>query len=125
MSKGPIAARVVLGLTFVAFGLDGLFHFFPLPPMPEPASRVISVLVSYRLFYAVKALEIGSGLLLLANRFAVLASCLLAPILFNIVWFDANLDPGSLPVGLVLSALDGYLLWTQRQRLAPLLARRS
>lgn len=117
-SKGPAVARVVLGLVFVVFGCDGLLHVFPMPPA---ASGVIATLISYRLFYAVKALEIASGALLLSNRFVTLALCLLAPVLFNIVWFDATLDPASLPVAGVLAALEGYLLWTRRARLEPLL----
>jgi hypothetical protein len=125
MSTKSRVAAIVLGLTFVAFGLDGVLHFFPLPPLPERASFVIGVLLSYRIFYAVKALEVTSGLLLLSNRFVTLALCLLAPILFNIVWFDANLDPRSLPVALTLGGLEAYLLWTRRQRLWPLLAARS
>ncbi len=125
MSKASRIAAVVLGLTFLIFGLDGVLHFFPLPPMPERASFVIGVLLSYRVFYAVKALEITSGFLLLSNRFVTLALCLLAPILFNIVWFDANLDPRSLPVALALCGLEVYLLWTRRQRLLPLLHSRS
>ncbi len=125
MSKGSRMAAVFLGLTFVLFGFDGVLHFFPLPPMPERASFVIGVLLSYRVFYAVKALEIISGLLLLSNRFVTLALCLLAPILFNIVWFGATLDPGSLPVASALCGLEAYLLWTRRQRLLPLLEARS
>jgi hypothetical protein len=125
MSTGSRIAAVILGLTFVAFGLDGVLHFFPLPPLPERASFVIGVLVSYRVFYAVKTLEVASGLLLLSNRFVTLALCLLAPILFNIAWFDANLDPRSLPVALALCGLEAYLLWTRRQRLLPLLSVRS
>lgn len=124
-SKSAVVARIVLGSVFVLFGLDGLFQVFPTPPMPEAARAVIETLVSYRLFYVVKAIEVGSGLLLLSNRFVTLALCLLAPVLFNIVWFDANLDVGSLPVGLVLAAVEGSLLWGRRDRLAPLFAVRS
>ena len=125
MFKGHRVVAVVLGLTFVVFGLDGIVHFIPLPPMPDRAGFVIGVLVSYRLFYVVKALEITSGLLLLSNRFVTLALCLLAPILFNIVWFDANLDPRSLPVALALCGLEASLFWTRRQRFLPLLEARS
>lgn len=121
--KSSVIVRVTLGLVFVVFGLDGLFHFFPLPPMPPDASAVIATLIGYRLFYAVKALEISAGLLLLSNRLVALALCVLAPILFNITWFDAFLDPKSLPVALALVGLEGSLLWTHRHRFAPLVTR--
>jgi putative oxidoreductase len=125
MNRFTSVARVVLGLTLVVFGFDGVVHFFPLPPMPEPAARVIDTLIGYRLFYVVKAIEISAGVLLLTNRFVVLALCALAPVLFNIVWFDANLDPASLPVAVVLCALAGWLGWAHRARFVPLLQARA
>ncbi len=124
MNRFTSIARIVLGLTFVVFGFDGVLHVFPLPPLPEPAARVIATLVGYRLFYVVKAIEISAGVMLLANRYVLLALCALAPVLFNIVWFDANLDPASLPVAAVLCALAGRLAWVHRAHFAPLLLAR-
>ena len=124
MNRRLTFARIALGLVFLAFGFDGLFHFFPLPPMPPRAQAVIDALIGYRLFYAVKVLEIVSAVLLLTNRFVSVAVLVLAPILFNIVWFDLNLDPASLPVGLALAALEAALLWARRDALAPLLRAR-
>jgi putative oxidoreductase len=123
MNRFTVVARVMLGATFFIFGFDGLVHFLPMPPMPDAARSVIGVLVSYRLFYVVKAIEIGAGLLLLSNRFVPLALCLLAPIIFNIVWFDLHLAPGALPVGVLLAALEGALLWREWPRFRPLFAR--
>ena len=122
MSRTLTVTRVLLGSTFVVFGLDGLFHFFPLPPMPAAARAVIATLVSYRLFHAVKALEIAAGALLLANRRVTLALLLLTPVLFNIAWFDAFLDPASLPVVALLVGLVGLQLWSRRDRIAPVFA---
>lgn len=124
MKRAITVARITLGLLFTVFGVDGLFHFFPTPPMPEAARAVIAVLVSYRLFPLVKALEVASGLLLLSGRFVPLALTLLGPIIVNIVWFDLNLDPASLPVAVVLVALESFLVWTWKGRFAPLLEAR-
>lgn len=121
MKRSIVITRSLLGLVFVIFGFDGLFHFFPAPPMPEAATAVIGTLISYRLFYAVKALEVVSGVLLLSGRFVPLALAMLAPILFNIVWFDAALAPEGLAVAVPLLGLELFLLWTQRARFLPLL----
>ena len=117
-------ARVLLGLVFLVFGLDGLFHFVPLPPMPEPAIAFLGALMAIRLFYAVKAIELTSAVLLLSGRYVTVALCMLAPVIFNIVWFDASLAPAGLPVGVVLVALELTLAWNQRERFLPLLAAR-
>lgn len=90
--------------------------------MPDRARAVIEVLLSYRLFYAVKALEVTAGVLLLSNRRVNLALALLGPILFNIAWFDAALDPTSLPVAVVLLGLYAVLLRAHWGSFRPLVA---
>ena len=34
-----VAARVLMGLAFVVFGLNKLLNFIPMPPFPERAAR--------------------------------------------------------------------------------------
>jgi hypothetical protein len=125
MNRRTTAARVLLGLVFLVFGFDGLFHFFPLPPMPTGAAVFLATLVRIRLFYAVKAIEIASAVLLLSNRLVPLALAMLAPVIFNIVWFDVALDPSGLPVGLVVLTLELSSMWAVRGRFAPMFGDRS
>lgn len=110
-------ARVLLGLIFVVFGLDGLVHFMPLPPMPPAARTVIDVLMGYGIFHVAKAVEIAAGLLLLANVRVPLALMLLAPVVVNIAWFDIALDPMSLPVVAVIVGLMTAVAWPVREQL--------
>jgi hypothetical protein len=49
-----------------------------------------------------------------------LALALLAPVVFNIVWFDVALDPSGLAVGVVLAALELALIWAARGSFRPL-----
>ncbi len=39
--KLPTAARLLLGTIFVVFGLNGLLHFLPTPPMPAAAGAFV------------------------------------------------------------------------------------
>lgn len=110
-----------MGLIFLVFGFDGILHFFPLPPMPEAAAAFMGSLISSKLFYAVKGLEVFCGLLLLSGFFIPLALSLLAPIIFNIVWFDMMLAPSGLVVGVVLVALEVFLILNSWQKFKPLL----
>ena len=66
----PTIARVLLGLYFLIFGLNGFFHFLPQPPMPDEAGKAIGAIFtpSYQ-FNLVKAIEVLGGLALLSNRF--------------------------------------------------------
>ena len=125
MSRLVRAAQILLGLVFTVFSLDGVLHFIPLPALPAPALDFLGVLVAVRLFYVVKALELAAGLMLLHGRYATLAAVLLAPVVLNILWFDAMLDPANLPVGLMLVALEAVILWEARDRLAPMFSARA
>lgn len=121
-SKLPVVARILLGLIFTVFGLNGFLHFLPQPPLPGPAGAFIGALFSSGyLMQVVKALEVVTGVLLLSGRFVPLALTLLAPIVVNIALFHAVMAPEGLGlVGLVV-VLEGYLAWAYRDAFAPML----
>ena len=124
----PVAARVVLGLVFFVFGLDGFFHFFPMPTDPLPEKVVAfstGMTATGYLFQLAKGTEVVVGILLLANRFVPLALALLAPVVVNILAFHAFLAPAGLPLPLVLLVLQLFLVWTYRGVYRPMLAARA
>ena len=45
-SKAVIVARVLLGLVFFVFGLNGFLHWFPLPTMKGAAAEFMGGLVA-------------------------------------------------------------------------------
>jgi uncharacterized membrane protein YphA (DoxX/SURF4 family) len=110
MSKLTLIARLLLGLVFFAFGLNGFFHFIPNQPMPEAAGAFAGALMNSGYFFPfLKSLEVACGLLLLIGAFVPLALVVLAPIIANIFMFHAFLAPSGLPVALVIGALEIYL----------------
>jgi uncharacterized membrane protein YphA (DoxX/SURF4 family) len=127
MNKGKsrlsTAARIVLGLIFTVFGLNGFLHFMPLPSPPPAAGAFLGALAATGyLFPLVTGIEVGAGLLLLAGRFVPLALVLLAPILVNIAAFHLFLAPGNyVVVGLALVA-ELTLAWSHRAAFRPLFA---
>jgi uncharacterized membrane protein YphA (DoxX/SURF4 family) len=123
----PHVARVLLGLVFFVFGLNGFLHFLPQPPPPPSAAGFLQLMVGSYLLTLVKATEVTVGLLLLSNRFVALALVLLAPVTVNIVLFHATLEPvQTLALPLVIVGLQVYLAWLNRAAYAPLfVARRA
>ncbi|HVR63828.1 MAG TPA: DoxX family protein [Polyangia bacterium] len=123
-NKLPTVARVILGLVFVVFGLNGFFNFLPQPPAPPRAMAFAGALVGSGYFFPLlKATEVAAGALLLAG-FVPIALTLLAPIIVNIVAFHLFLAPGNYAVvGLILAA-EIYLAVVNRAAFAPLFARR-
>ena len=124
--KLPTAARIALGLVFFVFGLNGLLHFLPQPPLPASAVPFVGGLASAGYFFPLlKVIEIAAGALLLAGVRVPFALTLLAPIIVNIAAFHLFLAPGNYAVvGLVLAA-ELYLAWSYRAAFAPMLARRA
>jgi len=97
-------ARILLGLMFLVFGLNGFLHFIPMPPPAGLAGQYMGALFVSHYLVAVFAVEVVGGALFLANRFVPLALILLGPVIVNIVLFHSLLAPEGLPLAL-LSAL--------------------
>lgn len=123
----PHAARTLLGLAFLVFGLNGLLQFLPMPPPVETARPFLEGLMSSGYFMVLlKGTEVAAGVLLLANRFVPLALVVLAPVMLNIVAFHAFLTPpATLGMPLFLLALHLFLAWVHRAAYAPLLRARA
>jgi putative oxidoreductase len=109
-TKVTHAARILLGLIFVVFGLNGFFHFLPQPPMSGPPAEFAGALVATGyMFPLIKGTEVIGGALLLSGRFVPLALTVLAPVIVNILAFHLFLAPSGLPLPLVVLALEIFL----------------
>lgn len=121
MSKLPMIARLLLGLIFFVFGLNGFLSFLPMPPMPEAAGNFMMALVGTGyMFPVIKGLEVLAGILLLANKKVPLALILLAPITVNIVLFHAFLAPAGLPLPIIVLILHLYLAYAYKDSYKPI-----
>ena len=123
------AARVLLGLVFFFFGLDGFLHFIPQPdPSTLPPGCVAfagALMATGYMFPLIKGTEVLVGALLLANRFVPLALVVLAPVLVNIVLFNAFLTPSGIGMAVALVILQLSLAWKHRSAYRPLLTTRA
>jgi hypothetical protein len=120
------AARLLLGLVFFVFGLNGFLQFLPTPPAPERAMAFMGALAATGyMFPLIKSVEVIGGALLLSNRFVPLALAIVAPNVVNIVLFHAVLAPGGLAVALFVLALELFTAWSYRDAFAPLLRSRT
>jgi putative oxidoreductase len=111
MNKLPTITRVLLGLIFFVFGLNGFLNFIPVPPdLPEGLKAFTGGLMASRYFFPfLKGTEVICGLLLLSGAFVPLALVVLAPIIINIFLTHAFLAPSGLPMAVVIGALEIYL----------------
>ena len=124
----PAIARVMMGLMFFIFGLNGFFNFIPQPkdPMPEGAAAFAGALMKTGyMMRLVMGTQLLVGGLLLLNRFVPLALAFIAPIIVGIVTFHIFLAPATIGPGIVVLVLELYLAWAYRGAFRPMLAMRT
>lgn len=120
-----VIARVLLGLIFVIFGLNGFFLFIAPPEHTPVGERFINLLISTGLMYVEKSLETIAGALLLTNQYVPLALACLAPIVVNILLFHLLMERYTLALGIIPFVLWAFLTWHFRSFFAPLFVRQA
>jgi uncharacterized membrane protein YphA (DoxX/SURF4 family) len=125
----PDIARLLMGLVFFVFGLNGFLHFIPPPKTPMPEGAVAFATALMRTGYMmplVAGTQLLVGILVLVNRFVPLALALIAPIIVGIITFHIFLAPApaAMAPGIVVLMLELYLAWSYRNAFRPMLAMR-
>ena len=118
MKIAVLIARILLGLMFLVFGLNGFFQFLPMPPIPGPAGQFLGLLVTSHYIWPVSLIEVVSAVLLLSGQFIPLGLVLLGPVLVNILLFHIFLQPAGLPPGLLAAALWFVVFYGVRKAFA-------
>jgi uncharacterized membrane protein YphA (DoxX/SURF4 family) len=116
-----IIARVLLGLVFFVFGLNGLHPFMQNPPAPPAAQAFFGALIAtHYMFFLIFGSQVLGGALLLLGIAVPFALTILAPAIVNIIFFHIFLSPDLLPMALVVAAFELFLAWYYRAAFAPL-----
>jgi len=112
MKTALTIARILVGIVFVVFGLNGFFYFIDPPPLSGEALDFISIMSSKGYLAVVKVLEILGGLLLLIGFRVPLGITILTPIIVNIFLFHIFLAPiNQAGMAIVLLLLDIFLIY--------------
>ena len=124
-SAGRIATaivRVLLGVMFLVFGLNGFLNFIPAPKdLPPDVIAVSTGLMKGGYMAVVSATEVIVALLLLINRFVPLAVALLAPSVVGIITFHLAIAPTTIGPGIAVLVMELYLAWAYRRAFRPML----
>jgi len=121
-----LIARLLLGLIFVVFGLNGFLNFLNMGPMPTGlAGQFIVALVLSHYFWVVAALQIVGGALLLVNRFVPLALVLLGPVIVNILLYHVFLNPAGIALVVLVTILWFIVFYGHRQHFSGIFVQRA
>src|SRR5882762_5714978 len=121
-----LIARLLLGLIFVVFGLNGFFNFLSMGPMPTGlAGQFIGALALSHYYWVIAALQVAGGALLLVNRFVPLALVLLGPVIVNIVLYHVFLNPSGIALAVVVVILWLIVFYGHRQYFSGIFVQRT
>lgn len=123
--KTPIivtVSRIILGALFTLAGLGGFIFSFvgTPPPVPGLAGEFQHVFFASHWVLYVDAVEFVIGVLLLSNRFIILALTMLAAVLTNILAFHITMQPAGIVPGAIATGLWFVLFRHYRTSFAPL-----
>ena len=116
-----IIVRILLGLLFVVFGLNGWLHFIPLPPREGRAAEFIGAMIATGYFNVILILQVVGGLLVLIGISVPLGLILLGPVIVNILMFHLFMDKKGIGLALFILVLWLFLLWHYRVSFAGVL----
>jgi uncharacterized membrane protein YphA (DoxX/SURF4 family) len=121
-----LIARLLLGLTFVVFGLNGFLNFLSMGPMPSGlAGQFIGALILSHYYWVVAALQLVGGVLLLVNRFVPLGLVLLGPVIVNIILYHVFLNPVGIGLAIVVTILWFIVFYAHRQYFSGIFLQRT
>lgn len=119
-------SRLLLGLTFGVFGLNGFLLFMPPPAhIPGNAGAFSGAMMSSHYVYLTAGAQVLGGVLLLINRYVPLALVVLAAIIANILTFHITMwQQAIIPFPVLVTVLWFIVAWPLRTHFAPLFVRK-
>jgi len=120
--------RLLFGLAWLVFGLNGFLDFMPKPVEATPPERAVALfkglMGSGYMMQLISGTQLLAGVLLVSGLFVPLGLTILAPILVNIVAFHLFANPVGMALGLIALALELFLAFAYRKAFAGVLSAR-
>jgi putative oxidoreductase len=122
MKIAVLIARILLGLIFVFFGLNGFFNFLHAQLPGGVAGQFLGALFVSHYVLAVAAFQVIGGALMLLGRFIPLGLVILGAILVNILLFHITMAPAGIGPGIVCTILWFIIFTGHRSAFAGVLS---
>ena len=116
MEKITLVSRILLGLIFVIFGLNGFINFLPAFSMSIEGVNFMSALMQTGyLLPLIYFLLIVCGALLLLGMYLPLSVLLLLPIVVNIILFHVFLSMEGIIIAMIILVLEVILVISYKE----------
>lgn len=117
-----LVCRILFGIMFVVFGLNGFLHFIPMGEVPPPDSlpgKFLGSLMASGFMHLVSALQVVGGVLVLLGITAPLGLVLLGPIVVVALLFHLLMAGGhGIAPAAMATVLEGILIFAYRGHFA-------
>lgn len=121
-----LIARLLLGVLFLVFGLNGFLNFLSMGPPPSGlAGQFIGALFLSHYYWAIAALQVVAGVLLIVGRYIPLALVLLGPIIVNILLYHIFLMPAGIVLAVIATLLWFIVFYSYRQYFSGIFVQRA
>ena len=108
--------RFLLGIMLIVFGLNKFLQFMPMPPLPDDAGAFMGALAASGYILPIVAIvEIGTGILLLINKFKALALVILFPVMLNAFLFHLFLDLPGIGGAALAIIMNAFLIISEKE----------
>ena len=125
MKIASLVARLLLGLVFLVFGLNGFLHFIKAPMPTGIAGQFVAAIFASGYWVVIFGVQVICGALFLLNRFVPLALVLIGPVIVNILATHALMGAPGLPMAVVVAILWAFLAIRNKQHLAGIFVQRG
>jgi putative oxidoreductase len=125
MKIAVVIARILMGVIFVFFGLNGFLQFLKAPLPTGLAGQFLMALFQSHYVWFICAVQIVGGVLLLVNRYVPLALALLGPVIVNIILYHLLLNPTAAQLAVVVTILWFFLFYRYRQNFSGLFVQKA
>ncbi|MCM3633463.1 hypothetical protein [Paenibacillus camelliae] len=117
--------ELVLGIIFLGAGLNGYVVLFGFEAFAPTSPAAMEFLGEGYFLALEKGVEIIAGVLLIIRRFVPLTLIVLASIIVNILAFHLFVDSDLLALAILVTILEGILVWFYRDRFKGLMESRT
>jgi len=125
MKIAALIARILLGLVFFVFGLNGFLHFIPAQLPSGMAGQFVLALFQSHYYVVIFAVQLLGGVLLLVNRYVPFALTILGAVIVNILCYHLFLFRTGSGTACVVAILWAFLAYRYRQAFSGLFVQRT
>ncbi len=117
-----LVASILFGLMFINAGLNKFFNYIPVPEnVPDHLAKFMNAIMEIGwLWPLLGAMEVVGGILFIANKFRALGAIIVFPMMVGILLTHIFVDTTTLPIAIVLMAINLWVIWENREKYLPM-----